>query len=65
MNFFFFFSVVACEFLIAACGIYFLGQGSNLGSLNREHGVLSAGPMGSPYFFLKELLFLNIFIEKS
>ena len=56
--------------LVVTCGIYFLDQGLNLGSLNLEHGVLATDHQGSPlYLFLdkgptcafKTLLVLSIF----
>ena len=37
------FLVEACKLLVAACGIYFLDQGSNLGPLLWECGVLATG----------------------
>ena len=58
------------QVLIVTCGIYFLDQGLNLGSLNLEHGVLATDHQGSPlYLFLdkgltcafKTLLVLSIF----
>ena len=45
---FFFFSAVACEVLVAACGIQFPEQGSNLGLSHWECRVLATGPPGSP-----------------
>ena len=41
--------VVACELLVAACGILFSDQGWNPGPLDWEHGVLATGPPGSPH----------------
>ena len=38
--------VVACELLVAACGIYFPNQGLNLGPLHWECRVLATGPPG-------------------
>ena len=38
--------VVMCNPLVVARGIWFPGQGSNLGSLHWEHGGLAAGPQG-------------------
>ena len=38
--------LVACELLSAACGIEFPDQGSNLGPLHWECGVLATGPPG-------------------
>ena len=38
--------VVACELLVAACGILFPDQGSNPGPLHWERGVLATGPPG-------------------
>ena len=38
--------VVACGSFVAACGISFPDQGSNLGHLDWEYGVLAAGPLG-------------------
>ena len=35
-----------CEVLVEACGISFLGQGSNLGPLHWECGVSATGPPG-------------------
>ena len=43
--------------LSVACGIYFPDQGSNLGSLLWEHGVVSTGQPGkSPNIFLTKPL---------
>ena len=39
-------SVVACRILVAACGIYFPDQGSDLGPLRWKLGVLGTGPPG-------------------
>ena len=40
--------------LIAACGIWFLEQGSNLGPMHWEFGVLAIGPSGkSAKFWIK------------
>ena len=42
--------------LSVACGIYFPDQGSNLGSLLWEHGVVATGPPGKSHIscvFLK------------
>ena len=56
--------------LVVTCGIYFLDQGLNLGSLNLEHGGLATDRQGSPlYLFLdkgptcafKTLFVLSIF----
>ena len=38
--------VAACELLVAACGIQFPNQGSNLSPLHWELGVLDPGPPG-------------------
>ena len=38
--------VVACKLSVAACGISFPDQGSNLGPLNWERGVLATRPLG-------------------
>ena len=38
--------VAACKLLVVVCGIYFPDQGSNLGPLHWEHGVLAIGPPG-------------------
>ena len=38
--------VLACEHLVAACGIKFPDQGLNLGPLRWEHVVLATGPLG-------------------
>ncbi|XDB51726.1 hypothetical protein ABFV05_005342 [Capra hircus] len=38
------FTVVACELLVVACGIWFPDQGLNLGPLNWECGVIATGP---------------------
>ena len=37
---------MALELLVAACGIYFPDQGSNLGLLHGEPRVLATGPAG-------------------
>ena len=34
---------------VAACGIKFPGEGSNLGPLHWEHGVLATGPPGKSH----------------
>ena len=39
-------SSVACELLVAACGIWYPNQGLNQGPLHWEHGVLATGPPG-------------------
>ena len=46
------FLVEACKLLVAACGIYFLDQGSNLGPLHWELGVLATGPSGKSHKFV-------------
>ena len=57
---FLFFNLVApCELLVAACGIYFPDQGSNLGPLHWEHRVLSTVPPGKS---LKPLLRFKVII---
>ena len=38
--------VASCKLLVVACGIQLPDQGSNLGPLHREHGVLATGPRG-------------------
>ena len=49
--------LVACELLVAACGIYLPGQGSNSAPLHWECGVSASGPSGkSPIWFLICLL---------
>ena len=51
--FFFFFLAVACELLVAACGISFSDQGSNWVPLHWEHRVLGTrSPRKSPYIIL-------------
>ena len=45
---FFFFSAMACEVLVAACGIQFPEQGSSPGPLPWECGVLATEPPGKP-----------------
>ena len=42
-RFFFFLKLAACEHLTEACKIHFPNQGSNLGPLHWEHGVLATG----------------------
>ena len=42
----FFFLIVASKLFILACGNKFSDQGSNLGPLHREHGLLTTGPPG-------------------
>ena len=37
---------VACTFLVVVCGIWFPDQGSNLGPLHWEHGVLAIASPG-------------------
>ena len=46
--------IFSCKLLVAACGIWFSDQGSNLVSLHWECGLLATGPPGSPHipFFL-------------
>ena len=44
--------VVACGLLVEACGIQFPNQGSNLGPLHQEYGVLATGPPGKSILFL-------------
>ena len=44
--------VVACEPLVAACGIQFPNQGSNLGALHWERGVFATGPPGKSLLLL-------------
>ena len=42
--------------LVAECGIQFSDQGSNLGPLKWQQGVLATGPLGSPSgFFLNSI----------
>ena len=41
-------SLAACELLVAACGIQFPDQESNLGPLYWQHRILATGPPGSP-----------------
>ena len=36
-------SAAACQLYVGACGILFLDQGSNLGPLHLEHGILATG----------------------
>ena len=38
--------IAACELLVAVCGIWFPGQGSNPGPLHWECRVLATGPPG-------------------
>ena len=38
--------VAACELLVMARGILFPNQGSNLGPLHWEHGILATGQPG-------------------
>ena len=41
------------DLLVAACGIWFPDQGSNLGPLHWEHGILATAPPGkSQLWFL-------------
>ena len=44
------FSCSSPTVLVAACGVYFPEQGSNLSSLRWEHKVLATGPPGSLFF---------------
>ena len=46
---FFFFLILLCQVLVVACGIWFHDQGSNLGPLHREHGVLVTDYQGNPW----------------
>ena len=43
---------MACGLLVEACGIQFPNQGSNLGPLHQEYGVLATGPPGKSILFL-------------
>lgn len=43
---------VACELLVAICGIWFSNQRLNLGPLHREHGILASRPPGKSRHFL-------------
>ena len=46
------FFIAACKLLVAACGIQFPDQGSNLCPLQREHGILATGPPGESHEIL-------------
>ena len=56
--------VVACELLVAARGIQFSDQASNLGPVHWEHGVLATGPPGNSFFlpFLLHQTILLLFL---
>ena len=56
--------VVACKLLVAACGIQFPDQGSNLGPLHWEHRVLATGPSGKS-LVLSFLRVVVVVLEQS
>ena len=55
--------VVACDLLVAACGIQFPVQGSNPGTLHWEHEVLATGPPKKSWYghFLYNLIYVIYF----
>ena len=53
----------ACKLLVAACGIQFPKQGSNLGPLHWEHGVLSTVPPGKSRLFIIKCKAPQSFLE--
>ena len=64
---YFYLFILLCWVLVAVCGIYFPDQGSNLGPLHWEHGVLATrSPEKSPILFFKYLfidfLKINLFL---
>ena len=57
-------SVVACELLVATCGIQLPDQGSNLGPLHWERRVLATGPPGkSLEHFFENYVFIYLWLH--